>query len=169
MIRKKSAITISILALILLGAVLAVTMLDNFTSTVQAKASLPSASAITTSLIVTTSSTGNACFVNGYNAQIPVINVIYWECGATLQGGQTIKQNLFLSSELFGSFTLTVTASNPLTLKVFENGVKVYSQKGTSISWSGSINQNEPLHITIKNSEASSSTTYQLAIDWTRV
>ena len=108
--------------------------------------------------------------MNGYNDQIPVINAIYWECGATLQGGQTIKQNIFRSSELYGPFTITVTANNPITLEVFENGVEVFSQTGTSISWTaGSVTQNEPMYVTIGNSEASTITTYQLTIDWTSV
>lgn len=123
-------------------------------------------------MTVIATSTGNECFVNGYDSQIPVINAIYWECGATLQGGQTIKQNIFRSSELYGSFTLTVTtSSNPVTLVVYENGVSVFSETGMSITWSSTqgVTQNEPMYITIANSEPSNTTAYTLAIDWTGV
>jgi hypothetical protein len=121
-----------------------------------------------TSLSVTSSSTGNACFVNGYDSGITVINSIYWECAATLQGSQSIKQNIFRSSELFGSFTITVNSSQMITVIVAENGVVVFTKTGTSISYSDSVTQNEPMYITVSNSE-SSATSYSLGIDWTDV
>jgi len=97
------------------------------------------------------------------------VNAIFWECGATLQASQTIKQNLFRSSELFGLFTITVTASHSVTLVVFENGISVFSQTGTSLIFSGAATQNEPMYVTIANSQTSATTSYQLSVDWTGV
>ncbi len=96
------------------------------------------------------------------------MNSIYWECGAALQGGQSIKQNIFRSSELFGSFSITVNASQTIAVKIVENGLVVFSETGTSISYSGSATQNEPIYITVSNSERTA-TTYRLGIDWTEV
>jgi len=121
-------------------------------------------------LTVSASSTGNQCFVNGYNSQIPVINAIFWSCTATLQGGQSIKQNIFRSPELSGPFTLTVTASDAVTVVVFVNGVQVFSQTGTSISFTtGNATPDEPMYVTITNSQATTATSYTLSIDWTGV
>ena len=106
--------------------------------------------------------------MNTYDPDIPVINAIYWECGATLQGSQSIKQNIFRSSELYGAFTLTVSASQAVTVIVVVNGVQVFSETGTTIAYSGSVAQNEPMYVTISNSETTD-TSYTLAIDWTNV
>ncbi len=121
-----------------------------------------------TSLTVTASSVGNACFVNNYDSNIITINAIYWECGATLQGSQSIKQNIFRSSELYGSFTLSVNASQTITIMIVANGDVIFSKTGTSITFSGSVTQNEPMYVTISNSEATD-TSYKLGIDWTDV
>lgn len=121
-----------------------------------------------TSLTVTATSTGNACFVNNYNPSIPVINAIYWECGAALRGDQSIKQNIFRSSELYGAFNMTITASQAVTVIVVANGVQVFSETGTNITYSGTVPQNAPLYVTISNSETTD-TSYTLAIDWTGV
>ncbi len=130
--------------------------------------SISSSTFTSTSLTVSASSTGNPCFVNGYNSDIPVINAIYWECGATLQGSQSIKQNIFRSSELFGAFTLTLNASQRITLTVMEDGIVVFSQSGTNITYSGTANQDESMYVSVSNSETSL-TTYMLGIDWTGV
>jgi hypothetical protein len=106
------------------------------------------------------------CFVNGYDSNITIINAIYWECGATLRGHQSIKQNIFGSSELFGTFVITVNASQTITVKIVENGVVVFSKSGTSIRYSGSATQSEPMYITVSNSK-STTTPYRLGIDWT--
>jgi len=122
----------------------------------------------TTSLTVSASSTGNRCFVNGYDSNITTINSIYWECGATLKGGQSIKQNIFRSTQLTGAFTISINASQAVTVKIEVNGVIVFSQTGTTIKYSGIASNSESMYFTVSNSEKSD-TTYEFGIDWTGV
>jgi hypothetical protein len=114
------------------------------------------------------SSTNNDCFVNSYNDTIVVDNAIYYGCSARLLGNQSIKQNVFRSTPLYGNYSLSINSTQSLTLTVVENGVTVYTGSGGSISYKGQIGQNEPMYVVVKNSERTS-TDYSLEVDFPNV
>jgi hypothetical protein len=143
------------------------------TNTASTTGSISSSSALTlgsTSSVTTigAQSVNNTCFIQNYNSSINTISSAYYECSATLNGDQSIKQFVLRSTQLYGSFTVSINASQSISELVVENGAVVYIESGTSNKYSGTIPQGELMSITITNS-ASSLTTYELGIDWTSV
>jgi hypothetical protein len=111
------------------------------------------------------SSTGNACFTNGYNSNVSIISSYYYECSATLSGNQSIKQLMLRSSALYGNFELGLNSSRSITVTITESGIVVFSKTGTFIQYSGVVSQNELMGISMTNAAASNST-YQLGLDF---
>jgi hypothetical protein len=120
----------------------------------------------TSSSTISISTVAIKCFSRGaYDATDSVISSSNYECSATLLSGQSVSQYLLRTSSLYGSFVLTVNATQSVTVKIIEGGSVVFSQTGTSITYKGSIAENELLEVTIANQETTK-TTYNLGLDF---
>lgn len=114
------------------------------------------------------SSTNNACFVNTYNDSLAVDNGILYSCSANLTGNQSIKQNIFRSFELYGDYSIAVNASQPISILIVEGGAVVYANSGSTISYRGTVEEDETMSITVTNLEATG-TPYEVTIDFRNV
>lgn len=122
----------------------------------------------TVSLTVSSESVNNACFTHSFDSANSPIDAIYYECSATLNPGQAISQYVLRSSQLYGTFTISVNASQSVELMVVQNGSLIFSAAGTSITYSSSAPQGELMSVQVTNSEFSA-TSYELGIDWQSV
>jgi hypothetical protein len=69
------------------------------------------------------------------------------------------------STELFGAFTVTVNASETVTVIIYDNGTSIFTKSGTHVFYSGTIGQADILSITVQNSETGV-IKYSLGIDF---
>jgi len=142
------------------------------TSVQSVTSSLISSTGVNSSTVALTSvsaeSDNNTCVAHNYNSSINTINAIYYECSATLVGNQSFKEFMIRSSQLNGTFDLSVNGSQTVQVQVVENGTTIYSQSGTFVKYTGNAPTGEILSVTVTNSEASL-TSYKLGLDWTSV
>jgi len=117
---------------------------------------------------ISAESENNTCVAHNYNSSINTINAIYYECSATLASNQSFKEFMIRSSQLNGTFDLSVNGSQAIQVQVVENGTTIFSQSGTSVRYTGNAPSGEILSVTVTNSEASL-TSYELGLDWTSV
>jgi trimeric autotransporter adhesin len=123
------------------------------------------ASSVTTTTTTSSSSTtisislgGGACFSKGaYDPTVSSITSSSFVCHATLNANQSIAQYLLRASTLFGSFVLSVNATQNITVSVTVGGVVVFAETGTSITYEGTIQQNQLLSVTVTNDQNSQS------------
>jgi hypothetical protein len=117
---------------------------------------------------IVASSLNNTCFENAYNPVIVIVSGILYGCSATLNGNQTLKQNMFRAYELYGPYSLSVNSTQPVLASVVENGATVFTGRGAAIFYKGNVSENAPMSVTLTNSETTS-TSYKLTLDFLNV